>query len=218
MKRLIIFIVVLWSMSAGAQRKVTYSGYNSTDKGVGMMSVSDQRSKKKVQMNEDSTIDIGEMWIGNQLVYKRYPALADIEPITYRWYNDDSAKQRVSGIILKGRESDIVCYIVKTNQIDFPIMDSVIKAIYVVKPGNGQNVTFNDIPNKEWMRMFKKMQNLPIAIIKNSFSNLMTELLLHGSSWIIYRVNIEVAQSEVEFDDMKKLGQDYAQKKDEGGY
>ena len=130
----------------------------------------------------------------------------------------DSSKQRVSGIGFKGRESDIICYMVKTNQGDFPILDSVIKAIYVIKPGNNDSVTFNAVPNKEWVRMFKKVQNNPVSIIKKSFDNILKELLLHGGSWIIYRVNIEVAQSEVEFDDMKKLGQDYAQKKDEGGY
>lgn len=130
----------------------------------------------------------------------------------------DSSKQRVSGIILKGREADVVCYMVKNNPSDFPILDSVIKAIYVNKPANGADVTFNAIPNKEWVRIFKRVQNDPISIIKNAFKNIMDELLLHGSEFIIHRVNIEVNASEEEFTAMKKIGQDYAQKKDEGAY
>jgi len=131
---------------------------------------------------------------------------------------EDSAKQRVSGVILKGREADCVADIIRMNPSDFPILDSVIKALYVVKPANGDDVTFNSIPNKEWMRVFKRVKNDPVLIIKNAFKNIMDELLLHGGSFIIHRINLEVVQSDDEFNAKKKSGQDYAQKKDEGGY
>jgi len=188
MKKILCIAVVLWSMSAGAQR-IEYDKYG------------------------DGLAFPNDMLVTITTIPPRTVTMRE-----YFFFNDDSAKQRVSGIILKGREADIVCYMVKNNPSDFPILDSVIKAIYIVKPGNNDSVTFNVVPNKEWVRMFKKVQNNPTSIIKKAFDNILKELLLHGGSFIVHRVNIEVNISEEDFDAMKKIGQDYAQKKDEGGY
>lgn len=128
----------------------------------------------------------------------------------------DSANIRVSGVILKGREADIVGYVIKTNPNEFPILDSVIKVLYVNKPANGDNVPFNSIPNKEWVRMFKKVANNSTAQIKSSYSILITELQLHGGVFINHRINLFNTAIDDDFTAIKKLGQNYAQKKDDG--
>lgn len=131
-------------------------------------------------------------------------------------FAQDSANIRISGVILKGRESDIVCFIVKSNTSDFPILDSVIKAIYVTKPANGDNVTFNSIPNKEWVRMFKKVSNNATAVLKNAYANIITELQLHGGTFISHRIDVFNTGVDDDFVDIKKQGQNYAQKKSDG--
>lgn len=128
----------------------------------------------------------------------------------------DSSNQRVSGVIIKGREADVVAYIVKVYSNDFPILDSVLKILYVIKPGNNTDVTFNGIPNKEWIRMLKKVALIPSAIIKNAYSNIRTELNIHGGAWVIHRIVLYELSVDDDFDSIKKVGQNYAQKKDDG--
>lgn len=136
--------------------------------------------------------------------------------ISISGFAQDSANQRVSGVILKGREADIVCYIVSTNANEFPIIDSVVKVLYVTKPANGADVTFNGIPNKEWVRMIKKVSNNSTAGIKNSYDLISAELILHGGSFITHRVNMLNIAIDDEFTAIKKLGQNYWQKKNDG--
>jgi hypothetical protein len=131
-------------------------------------------------------------------------------------FAQDSSNIRVSGVILKGRESDIVAYVVKTNPNDFPILDSVLKILYVTKPANGADVTFNSVPNKEWVRMIKKVSNNSTAAIKNCYALISAALVLNGGAFISHRIVLLDIAIDDDFQAIKKLGQNYAQKKDDG--
>ena len=212
MKKILLIGFMFWSFGSMAQ----------TDKNGNITSVSDGRLRVGggnespilfVDVSNDR-LGVGDVKFNGKLSVNGSIRLSDI----IHYFNDDSAKMRVSGVILKGREADCVADIIRMNPSDFPILDSVIKALYIVKPANGDDVTFNSVPNKEWMRIFKRVKNDPVLIIKNAFKNIMDELLLHGGSFIIHRINLEVVQSDDEFNAKKKSGQDYAQKKDDGAY
>lgn len=130
----------------------------------------------------------------------------------------DTGSVRINGIVLKGRDTDAAASLIKDNPSSFQILDSVLKTKYIPnKPANGADVTIDGVPNKEWVRMYKAMSTNIICVRNNNghFDRLNTELRLHGTAYIISRLDKELSRSNEDDNTMKKRGQNYASKTDE---
>lgn len=129
----------------------------------------------------------------------------------------DTSSVRISGLIFKGRDVDIVGAMVKNESDRFSTIDSTIKIIYVSPPGSNVDVTFNSIPGKEWLRMIRKISQNVICLNadNNVWKRMSDEMRLHGSAWLIHKLDLDKADADKIYDDLKKSGQKYAKKQDD---
>lgn len=126
----------------------------------------------------------------------------------------DSSTIRISGIVLKGKDFKIVAFFCMKNSARYPTIDSIVKV--VGEPGESNDVTFNSVPNRQWFKMYQDFKQSPTCLvsINNNFKRLDDELRLHGSVWLIWRLNNDEFQYDAENTIMKKAGASYAKKED----
>lgn len=130
-------------------------------------------------------------------------------------FGQDSSNTKIDGIILKGKDCDLIARVIKFAPSQYFRIDSVLKAIYVNPPGNNADVTINGIPGKEWLRMLRILSFDRVALIQNCYSRVKAELLLHGGSWITNKITNDDLVLDSEYDSYKKEGQKYAKKTDD---
>lgn len=127
----------------------------------------------------------------------------------------DSSKQRVSGIIVKGKDSDGIANIIKGSPNEYPILDSVIKQVYTATVNDNDNITLNSIPNKEWLRMIRKLRADPDWLIAKTYDRVHDTLFLRAGSWVISRIIVDDNKQTATIDNRKKDGQKYGKKQDD---
>lgn len=125
----------------------------------------------------------------------------------------DSSITRISGIVLKGKEFKIVAFFCMTDSKKYPTLDSIVKTISF--PQESDDVTFNSVPNRQWYKMQQDFKNSKVCLLQSAFKRLDDELRLHGSVWLIWRLNNDnVNGSDIDYDNTKKAGSAYAKKDD----
>ena len=127
----------------------------------------------------------------------------------------DSSKIKTSGIVLKGKDVDMVCDIVRSDPANFPDLDSLIKLKYRNPPANTADVTLDSIPNRQWLKIALRMKNDNMCVLENVFKNVDAELRLHGTAWIISRLDKDKYVSDAAVVDRRKRGQRFGQQKDD---
>lgn len=134
--------------------------------------------------------------------------------ISFNSFAQDSSAIRINGIILKGKDFKVVSYFCMLNPAKFPVLDSFVKAVNF--PADGDDVTFNNIPNRQWLRMFNDFKTNQSCLLtsNNNFKRLDDELRLHGSVWIIWRLNNALTDDDLINTNIKKAGASYAKKDD----
>lgn len=126
----------------------------------------------------------------------------------------DSSAIRINGIILKGKDFKMVSYFCMLNSARYPVLDSFVKA--VTFPADGDNVTFDNIPNRQWWKLYQDMKVNQSCLLatNNNFKRLDDELRLHGSVWLIWRLNNAIPDDDDLNLNMRKAGANYAKKDD----
>lgn len=129
----------------------------------------------------------------------------------------DSTVIRINGIVLKGRDTDVALAMIKDDPSRYFVMDSLLKTVYTNPPGNATDVAMNNIPNKEWFRLFKSISQNAIAVnpFADMFKRLDTEFRLHGSAWLIHKMDLWRADFDALYDGLKKSGQKYGKRQDD---
>ena len=127
----------------------------------------------------------------------------------------DSSKLKTSGIVFKGKDLDMVADIVRADPMNFPDLDSLIKLKYRNPPANTADVTLDSIPNRQLLKIALRMKSDNMCVLGNVFKNVDAELRLHGTAWIISRLDKDNYVTDAALVDRRKRGQRYGQKKDD---
>lgn len=127
----------------------------------------------------------------------------------------DSSKIKTAGIVLKGKDCDMILNLVKEDVGNFPDLDSLLKLKYRNPPSNNTDVTLDSIPNRQWLKIATKSKNDIMFVLEGVYKNIDTELRLHGTAWIISRMDKDKSVSDKDYDTRKKVGQKYGKRLDD---
>lgn len=127
----------------------------------------------------------------------------------------DSSKIKTSGIVLKGRDCDMILYLIKYETYSYPQLDSVLKVKYANPPGDNQDVTIDSVPARQFLRLALKAKYNNVCLVEGMFNRIDAELRLHGTAWLINKLNRDKTGSDATYDALKKEGQKYGKKQDE---